>query len=41
SQISEDRIDQPKDVLSMGEEVVVRILEIDKDQKRIKLSMKQ
>lgn len=41
SQISEDRIDQPKDVLSLGEEVVVRILEIDKEQRRIKLSMKQ
>lgn len=41
SQISEDRIDQPKDVLNLGEEVIVRILEIDKDQKRIKLSMKQ
>lgn len=41
SQISEDRIDQPKDVLSLNEEVVVRILDIDKDQKRIKLSMKQ
>ncbi|HZK10219.1 MAG TPA: 30S ribosomal protein S1 [Clostridia bacterium] len=41
SQISEDRIDQPKDVLSLGEEVIVRILDIDKEQKRIKLSMKQ
>ncbi len=41
SQISEDRVEVPSDVLSIGEEVVVKILDIDKEERRIKLSMKE
>lgn len=41
SQISEDRVEVPADVLKVGEEVVVKILEIDKGERRIKLSMKE
>lgn len=41
SQISEDRVEVPGDVLNVGEEVVVKILDIDKDERRIKLSMKE
>ncbi|WP_459128839.1 30S ribosomal protein S1 [Guggenheimella bovis] len=41
SQISDERVELPADVLKVGEEVVIKILEIDKDEKRIKLSMKE
>ncbi len=41
SQISEDRIEKPSDVLELGEEVVVKIVEINPDEKRIKLTMKE
>lgn len=41
SQISEDRVEVPSDVLRVGEEVVVKILDIDKGDRRIKLSMKE
>lgn len=41
SQISEDRVEVPGDVLNVGEDVVVKILDIDKDERRIKLSMKE
>lgn len=41
SQISEDRVELPQDVLELGEEVVVKIVEIDTDEKRIKLTMKE
>lgn len=41
SQISEDRVEVPADILSIGEEVVVKILDIDKEERRIKLSMKE
>ncbi len=41
SQISWDRIKTPADVLSVGDEVNVRIIEIDFDKKRVSLSMKE
>lgn len=41
SQISEDRVEVPADVLSIGELVVVKILDIDREDRRIKLSMKE
>lgn len=40
SQISLDRINKPADVLSVGQEVEVKITEIDYDKKRISLSIK-
>lgn len=41
SQISEDRVELPSDVLELGEEVVVKVVEIDTEEKRIKLTMKE
>ncbi len=41
SQISEDRVEKPSDVLELGEEVVVKIIEIDTDERRIKMTMKE
>ncbi|MDD6729014.1 MAG: bifunctional 4-hydroxy-3-methylbut-2-enyl diphosphate reductase/30S ribosomal protein S1 [Eubacteriales bacterium] len=41
SQISWDRIKTPADVLSVGDEVDVRITEVDFDKKRVSLSMKE
>lgn len=41
SQISEDRVDTPSDVLKLGQEVEVLILEIDTDANKIALSIKQ
>lgn len=41
SQISWDRIKTPADVLSVGDEVDVRITDIDFDKKRVSLSMKE
>ncbi len=40
SQISKERIAKPQDVLSVGQEVEVKITELDFDKKRINLSMK-
>lgn len=40
SQISDARVEKPSDVLSVGQEVKVRILGIDADQQRISLSIK-
>lgn len=40
SQISKERVNDVKDVLSVGQEVTVKIVEINEDKKRISLSMK-
>lgn len=41
SQISNDRINRPQDVLSISQEVQVKITDIDFDKKRVSLSMKE
>lgn len=40
SQISEERVEKIKDVLNMGDEVTARVIKIDKDERRIGLSIK-
>lgn len=40
SQISHDKIEKPEDVLSIGENVKVKIIKVDIDNKRISLSIK-
>ncbi|MCH5197399.1 MAG: bifunctional 4-hydroxy-3-methylbut-2-enyl diphosphate reductase/30S ribosomal protein S1 [Oscillospiraceae bacterium] len=40
SQISNERIEKPQDVLSIGDEVKVKVTDIDFDRKRISLSIK-
>jgi small subunit ribosomal protein S1 len=40
SQISEDRIEKIKDVISIGQEVSARVIKIDRDERRIGLSIK-
>ncbi len=40
SQVSTDHVEKPSDVLNIGDEVEVKILDIDADQQRISLSMK-
>ena len=40
SQISNERVEKPEDVLSVGQKVTVKITSIDFDNKRISLSMK-
>lgn len=40
SQISDERINKPTDVLSVGQEVQVKITEIDFDKKRVSLSIR-
>ena len=40
SQISEDHVEQIKDVLKVGDEVTARVVKIDKDERRIGLSIK-
>lgn len=40
SQISNERVGKPSDVLAVGQEVTVKITEIDYDNKRVSLSMK-
>lgn len=40
SQISEERVEKPQDVLSVGQKVTVKITAIDFDKKRISLSMR-
>lgn len=41
SQISWDHVEKVEDALTVGQEVDVKILEVDKDQKRISLSIKE
>jgi small subunit ribosomal protein S1 len=41
SEITYDHIDNPKEVLKVGDEVKVKIISIDRDRKRIGLSMRQ
>ena len=41
SQISWDRVNTPADVLSVGQEVDVKIIDVDFDKKRVSLSMKE
>jgi 4-hydroxy-3-methylbut-2-enyl diphosphate reductase len=40
SKISHDRVENPKDVLSIGQEVDVKITEIDDENRKLSLSMK-
>jgi small subunit ribosomal protein S1 len=40
SQIQEDRVDKIKDVLKQGQEVTARVIKIDREQRRIGLSIK-
>jgi len=40
SQISEDRVEKIKDVLSQGQEVSARVIKIDREERRIGLSIK-
>ncbi|EIP97373.1 ribosomal protein S1 [Opitutaceae bacterium TAV1] len=40
SQISEERIDKVKDVLKPGQEVTARVIKIDRDERRLGLSIK-
>lgn len=40
SQISEDRVEKVKDVLKPGEEVTARVIKIDRDERRLGLSIK-
>lgn len=40
SQISEDHVDRVKDVLKLSEEVEARVIKVDKEERRIALSMK-
>ena len=40
SQIADHRIEKPQDVLSVGEEVRVKITDIDFDKKRVSLSIR-
>lgn len=41
SQIADQHIVKPQDVLTMGEDVKVKVIEIDADKKRISLSMRE
>lgn len=41
SEISEDHVDHPSEVVSVGDKVAVRVIRIDTDQHQIGLSMKQ
>ena len=40
SEISRDRVEKVSDVLSVGQEVQVKLIDVDYDKKRISLSMK-
>jgi small subunit ribosomal protein S1 len=40
SQISEERIEKVKDVLNAGDEITARVIKIDRDERRIGLSIK-
>ena len=41
SQIAWEHVEQVEDVLKVGQEVDVKILDVDKDRKRISLSIKE
>lgn len=41
SQISKDHINKPADVLKMGEKIMVKIIEVNEEEKRISLSIKE
>jgi small subunit ribosomal protein S1 len=41
SEISEKRVERPQDVLRAGQIVKAKVLEVDKDKRQLKLSMKQ
>ena len=41
SQIADHRVEKPQDELKMGEEVTVKITNIDFDKKRISLSIRE
>ncbi|MGI6364410.1 MAG: bifunctional 4-hydroxy-3-methylbut-2-enyl diphosphate reductase/30S ribosomal protein S1 [Bacillota bacterium] len=41
SQISEEHVEKPEDVLSVGQEIKVKILDIDTQAKRVSLSMRE
>ena len=41
SQIAREHVNKPSDVLEIGEEVTVKIIDIDENEKRISLSMKE
>jgi small subunit ribosomal protein S1 len=41
SEISWDRINHPKEVLKVGQEIKVKVISVDKDRKRIGLSIRQ
>ena len=41
SQISREHVNKPSDVLEIGQEVTVKIIDIDEEKKRISLSMKE
>ncbi len=41
SQISKEHVNKPSDVLEMGEEVQVKIIDINEEEKRISLSMRE
>jgi small subunit ribosomal protein S1 len=40
SQISEERVEKVKDVLSVGQDITARVIKIDRDERRIGLSIK-
>jgi len=40
SQISEERIEKVKDVLKPGQEITARVIKIDRDERRLGLSVK-
>lgn len=40
SEISNERVEKVSDVLSVGQEVNVKLIDVDYDKKRISLSMK-
>ena len=40
SQISEDRVDKIKNVLKVGQEVTARVIKIDREERRLGLSIK-
>lgn len=40
SQISKEHVNKPADILKMGEKIMVKIIDVNEDEKRISLSMK-
>jgi small subunit ribosomal protein S1 len=41
SELSEDRVNHPRDVVQKGQVVAVRIIRVDSDQRQLGLSLKQ